>query len=97
MFDRAAKVKKEMDDLEATTNVCGFGRDGVHLYSPIDEFIQKAIDEGLQFGIITRNSDDFPFELALFYNGVRFYCLCTFKRSEEHTSELQSRFDLVCR
>ena len=23
--------------------------------------------------------------------------ICTFLRSEEHTSELQSRFDLVCR
>src|SRR5204862_6625351 len=25
------------------------------------------------------------------------YCFCTSKRSEEHTSELQSRRDLVCR
>src|SRR5699024_11996428 len=25
------------------------------------------------------------------------YCSCLFSRSEEHTSELQSRFDLVCR
>src|SRR5699024_12149062 len=25
------------------------------------------------------------------------YVICEYKRSEEHTSELQSRFDLVCR
>src|SRR5699024_12726350 len=32
-------------------------------------------------------------------NGVQFYGfrVCTDFRSEEHTSELQSRFDLVCR
>src|SRR5207249_7257691 len=27
----------------------------------------------------------------------RFTAVCSAKRSEEHTSELQSRFDLVCR
>src|SRR5207249_10865473 len=33
----------------------------------------------------------FPHSLGLFYTAVTQY------RSEEHTSELQSRFDLVCR
>src|SRR5699024_11235216 len=37
---------------------------------------------------------DFLYSEALFDNRC---CVSTWLRSEEHTSELQSRFDLVCR
>src|SRR5699024_12000123 len=33
----------------------------------------------------------------IFYTNVDRQCRSNLKRSEEHTSELQSRFDLVCR
>src|SRR5699024_11348764 len=67
----------------------------------LDNLIQAAIDKNVDFVLIT--GDLFDNEKQSLKAQIRLrdaflkleeYCI---DRSEEHTSELQSRFDLVCR
>src|SRR5207249_7805363 len=46
---------------------------------------------------VQRADDLCHVEIAIVHKHLRIFTLAGQRRSEEHTSELQSRFDLVCR
>src|SRR5699024_12175172 len=52
---------------------------------------------GIHLGIDLYLAAAFAFGVRLFQNVAAIRRLLLTKRSEEHTSELQSRFDIVCR
>src|SRR5436190_13613669 len=65
--------------------------DAAHVHSPMGG---QGMNTGLQ------DAYNLAWKLALVVNGrARLYASCSpvFMRSEEHTSELQSHSDLVCR
>src|SRR5699024_11267805 len=61
--------------------------------SPIDETIGSVDVHDKIKPTLDKIDADTPIEKIFFINGL-LHCS---ERSEEHTSELQSRFDLVCR
>src|SRR5699024_12770093 len=67
----------------------------------------ELVDSGLEFAAICQTLENEVFKNKVFFNVATLEYLqkggriglvtAIFGRSEEHTSELQSRFDLVCR
>src|SRR5699024_12391722 len=63
----------------------------------------KSVEERKEFGhweidtVIGKKNADEPVLLTLVERKTTFELIFKIDRSEEHTSELQSRFDLVCR
>src|SRR5437868_13306993 len=61
-----------------------------------EEFVQRALGLGVESGMVLDVGTRVGLiPLKILWQNENFYAIGM--RSEEHTSELQSRFDLVCR
>src|SRR5699024_11670126 len=91
--------KEILDDMELRTIPVTSGSKGLHLYAELDGAVSSedasAVARELARAIESRRPDLAVSNMRKELRGGK--VLVDWSRSEEHTSELQSRFDLVCR
>src|SRR5699024_12760330 len=67
------------------------------LHDALPIYLISFLSNSLAFTILKKSRKRSYMIFSLIFFRISYDCLSNSSRSEEHTSELQSRFDLVCR